>query len=74
VFLSFAGANYVAGSILAPMTGTGGEGGSAVVLDAAQSLDKYVDIFTQFSWIAISVGVFILLISPLLNKLMHGIK
>jgi len=74
-FLSFAGANYVAGSILAPLTGTGGEeGGNEVVLSAAESLDKYVDIFTQFAWIGIGFGLVILLISPLLNKLMHGIK
>jgi len=74
-FLSFAGANYVAGSILAPLTGTSeGEGADKVVLSAAESLDKYVDIFTQFAWIGIGVGLFVFLISPFLNKLMHGIK
>ncbi len=74
-FLSFAGANYVAGSILAPLTGTGGEeGGETVVLSAAESLDKYVDIFTQFAWIGIGAGLVVLIASPFLNKLMHGIK
>ena len=73
-FLSFAGANYVAASVLAPLTGTGGEGEKAVVLTAAESLDKYVEIFTQFAWIGIIAGIIVLLFSPLLNKLMHGIK
>jgi len=73
-FLSFAGANYVAASVLAPMTGTGGEGGEQIVMTASESLDKYVDIFTQFAWIGIIAGLIVLILSPLLNKLMHGIK
>ena len=75
-FLSFAGANYVAGSILAPLTGTGGHSssGNEVALSAAESLNTYVDVFTQFGWIAIISGTLVLLASPLLNKLMHGIK
>lgn len=73
-FLSFAGSNYVAGSILAPLTGTSHEGGEEVVLSAAESLTKYVDVFTQFGWIAIICGGVVLLASPFLNKLMHGIK
>ncbi len=74
-FLSFAGSNYVAGSILAPLTGTKEqEGGEEIVLSAAESLGKYVEVFTQFGWIAIICGGVVLLASPLLNKLMHGIK
>ncbi|MFV0238406.1 MAG: peptide MFS transporter [Flavobacteriales bacterium] len=75
-FLSFAGSNYVAGSILAPLTGTGGDesGKEKVVLSVAESLDKYIDVFTQFGWIALICGGVVLLVSPLLNKLMHGIK
>lgn len=74
-FLSFAGSNYVAGSILAPLTGTGGHGGGdAPEMTAAQSLEQYVDVFIQFGWIAIICGGIVLLISPLLNKLLHGIK
>lgn len=75
-FLSFAGSNYVAGSVLAPLTGTGGHGedGEEVVLSIAESLDKYIDVFTQFGWIALICGGVVLLASPLLNKLMHGIR
>ncbi|WP_299520057.1 peptide MFS transporter [Winogradskyella sp.] len=74
-FLSFAGSNYVAGSVLAPLTGTGGESGEAeVTLTISESLDLYVDVFTQFGYIALVCGGVIVLLSPLLNKLMHGIK
>ena len=73
-FLSFAGSNYVAGSILAPLTGTGEGIAGEVTLSAAESLVTYVDVFTQFGWIAIISGVVVVIISPFLNKLMHGIK
>jgi len=73
-FLSFAGSNYVAGSILAPLTGTGEGIAGEVTLSAAESLVTYVDVFTQFGWIAIISGVIVVIISPFLNKLMHGIK
>lgn len=73
-FLSFAGSNYVAGSILAPLTGTGGSSGDAPELTVAESLDQYVGVFTQFGWIAIIAGGIVLIASPFLNKLLHGIK
>ncbi len=73
-FLSFAGSNYVAGGILAPLTGTGHGATGEIALSLAESLNTYVDVFTQFGWIAIISGTVVLLASPLLNKLMHGIK
>lgn len=73
-FLSFAGSNYVAGSILAPLTGTSGEGTTGVEMSLSDSLDQYVDVFTQFGWIAIICGGIVLIASPFLNKLLHGIK
>lgn len=75
-FLSFAGSNYVAGSVLAPLTGTGGHGagGDSGQMSLAESLDQYIDVFTQFGWIALIAGGIVLLASPLLNKLLHGIK
>jgi len=73
-FLSFAGSNYVAGSVLAPLTGIHEGGGGETTLSLAENLDNYVGVFTQFGWIAIGCGVVVLLFSPLLNKLMHGIK
>lgn len=75
-FLSFAGSNYVAGSILAPLTGTGGHGsgGGEVALSLSESLNQYVEVFTEFGYIAIICGVVVIVFSPLLNKLMHGIR
>ena len=72
-FLSFAGSNYIAGSILAPLTGTE-EGQEHVILSKAESLEKYVSVFEQFGWIAIICGACVIIISPLLKKLLHGIK
>ncbi|MBL4745026.1 MAG: peptide MFS transporter [Flavobacteriaceae bacterium] len=69
-FLSLAGANYLAG-ILATMTG-GEEKG--VELSAAEGLAKYVDVYSTMGYVAIGIGITIMIISPLINKLLHGIK
>ena len=71
-FLSFAGSNYVAG-ILATMTGGEGENGEST-LTAAEGLAKYVDVYSTMGYAAIGIGLGIMIISPLLNKLLHGIK
>ena len=73
-FLSFSGSNYVAGSILAPLTGNGHSADSDQALSLGESLDQYVEVFMQFGWIAVVCGAVIVLFSPLLNRLMHGIK
>lgn len=73
-FLSFAGSNYVAG-ILATMTGSGGHGGGdAVQLSAADNLANYVTVYSTMGYAAVGIGILICLFSPLLNKLLHGIK
>ena len=73
-FLSFAGSNYVAG-ILATMTGAGGHGGGdAVPLTGAENLANYVDVYSTMGYAAVGIGILICLFSPLLNKLLHGIK
>lgn len=72
-FLSFAGSNYVAGTILAPLTGTNG-GDDDQVLNLSDSLEQYISVFTSFGWIALVAGGIVVLASPLLNKLMHGIR
>ncbi len=74
-FLSFAGSNYVAG-ILATLTGSGGHGGGTEVvqLTAQESLANYVNVYSTMGYAAIGIGILICLFSPLLNKLLHGIK
>jgi POT family proton-dependent oligopeptide transporter len=63
-FFASATGNFAAG-LIAGATGSeaaSGEGaGKQVVLD----------VYTQIGWIAIGVGVAVLLISPLIKKLMH---
>lgn len=71
-FLSIAGANYVA-AILAQLTGAehGADGAEAT---AQQSLNQYVDIYTQMGLITVGIGLILVIFSKPLNKLMHGVK
>ncbi len=73
-FLSFAGSNYV-GGILATLTGTGAEGeADSVKLSLAEGFAQYIDVYSTMGYTAIAIGFLICLASPVLNKLMHGIK
>lgn len=75
-FLSFSGSNFLAGQ-LAKLTGSNAaetEGITTTAVAGAESLSRYIDVYSTFGWIAIGTGVVVLLFSPLLNKLMHGIK
>jgi POT family proton-dependent oligopeptide transporter len=71
-FLSIAGANYAAG-MLAKLTGVEGavEG---EVLDPAASLATYVDVYTTMGYVTVGIGLFLMVMSPLINKLFHGIR
>ncbi len=74
-FLSFAGSNYLAG-LLATLTGGASHegGGEAVALTAAESLATYTDVFSSIGFVTAGIGIFLIIISPLLNKMMHGVK
>jgi proton-dependent oligopeptide transporter, POT family len=73
-FLSFAGSNYVA-ALLAKLTGAHGGGDEAAeVLDKAQTLATYTDVYTTMGMVTVGIGVFLMLISGFLNKMMHGVK
>ncbi|HAR38474.1 MAG TPA: MFS transporter, partial [Porphyromonadaceae bacterium] len=68
-FLSFSGSNFLGGQ-LAKLTHS-----SKVVSDVAlESLTRYIDVYTSFGLIAVATGLLVLILSPQLNKLMHGIK
>jgi proton-dependent oligopeptide transporter, POT family len=41
---------------------------------ATKSLGTYVDIYTQMGFIALGIGVFLAVLSPWLNKMMHGVN
>jgi POT family proton-dependent oligopeptide transporter len=70
-FLSSATAQYVGGIIaqFAAVETVGGE-----VTNPAESLNTYVDVFQTIGLIGTGIGVGLLLISPFLKRLMHGVN
>ncbi len=67
-FLSIAMAQYVAGLIAAVASG-GGHGP-----EAGAAITQYSDTYMMLFMIGLGFGVFYLLVAPLINKLMHGVK
>ncbi|MBI1393520.1 MAG: MFS transporter [Alphaproteobacteria bacterium] len=59
-FLASGAGNFVAG-LIAQLTTAEGEGSENVVLD----------VYSNVGWVAIAVGVGLIVISPLINRLMH---
>lgn len=72
-FLSFAGSNYVA-ALLAKLTGAGEGEVAGEVIDKAQTLATYTEVYTTMGMVTVGIGVFLMLISGFLNKMMHGVK
>ena len=72
-FLSIAGANYAAG-LLARLTGVEHSGGEEAVADAATSLATYVDVYTTMGFVTVGIGLLLMVLSPLINRLFHGIN
>jgi len=68
-FFASATGNFAAGLIAAATGAEGIEGGEAAA--AASTPDTYHDVYTTVGWIAVAVGVGIIVISPLIRKLMH---
>ncbi len=70
-FLSTSMAQYVGGLIaqFASVETVGGE-----VLDPKIALDTYIGVFTQIAYVSIGIGIVLLVISPLLKKMMHGVR
>ncbi|PJK12281.1 MFS transporter [Lysobacteraceae bacterium NML07-0707] len=68
-FLSIAMANFVAGRIAAIASGGAGE-----VADRASALAHYGSTFNQMFWLGLGCAVVFFLLSPVINKLMHGVK
>ena len=76
-FLSFSGSNFLAGQ-LAKLTGSNGDAAETAVATVAptgmESLSRYIEVYTVFGLIAIGTGLLVVIFSPQLNKLMHGIR
>jgi len=70
-FLSIAMAQYVAGIIAAIASGGGGHGAAAV---AGAGISQYSETYMMLFWIGLGFGIAYLVVAPLINKLMHGVK
>jgi POT family proton-dependent oligopeptide transporter len=70
-FLSISCAQYFAGVVaqIASVQTVGGE-----VTNLQVSMNTYVGVFSTIGWVALGIGVFLLVISPLIKKLMHGVS
>ncbi len=70
-FLATAGAEYVSALLanLAKIETVGGE-----VTDVIAATDGYIALFYKLFIVGLVVGVFLLVISPLIKRLMHGVK
>jgi proton-dependent oligopeptide transporter, POT family len=69
-FLASAYAELMAAQ-LAKLAAVATHGG--VVIDATAALSSYSELFGMLLWVGLGVGVFMLLLSPLLRRGMHGI-
>ena len=69
-FLATAYSEFVAAQIskLASIETDAGQ-----ITDIGAALASYTDLFNSLLWVGLGAGAFMLLISPLLKKLMHGI-
>ncbi len=69
-FLASAGANFIASKI-AQLTSSKTITGEA--LNQTSALMRTLDVYDNVGWFAVAIGVFLLLISPLLRRGMHGV-
>lgn len=63
--------NYLAG-VIAATTGAETIGGQLANVEAAKA--TYVAVYSQVGYIAMGIALVMLLLSPLIRKLMHGIE
>jgi len=68
-FLSIAMAQYVAGIIAAVASGGGGHG-----MAAGARIRQYEETYRMLFWIGLGFGIAYLVVAPMINKLMHGVK
>ena len=70
-FLASAGANFIASQI-ARLTGADRQADQLV--DPGTALAATLEVYTQVGWLAVAVAAFLLVISPLLRRAMHGVN
>lgn len=70
-FLATASSEFIA-AVLANLAKIDTKGGE--VTDITVALTSYTDLFSKLFWVGLIFGGILLLLSPLVKKLMHGIK
>ena len=70
-FLAASAGQFLAG-LVAKLTAADTVAGQ--VLDPAQALATYLKVFTQIGWFGVGIGALLLVASPWLNKLAHGVN
>jgi len=70
-FLAASAGQFLAG-LVAKLTAADTVAGQ--VLDPAQALATYLKVFTQIGWFGVGIGAVLLIASPWLNKLAHGVN
>jgi len=70
-FLAASAGQFLAG-LVAKLTAADTVAGQ--VLDPAQALATYLKVFTQIGWFGVGIGALLLIASPWLNKLAHGVN
>lgn len=70
-FLTIANAHLVAAFVAGL---TGGDEESRGTLEGTAALRQYSTVFEQVFYVAIAAGVLLLILTPFLKKLMHGVK
>jgi proton-dependent oligopeptide transporter, POT family len=69
-FLATAASEFIA-VVLANLAKIDTEGGE--ITDASQALASYTDLFSKLFWAGLIIGLFLLILSPLIKYLMHGV-
>ncbi len=72
-FLSISFGNHIAAAI-AGLTGSNESGVDASKLAPAETLTIYTGVFMQVFWTAMAIAVLLIIITPFLKKLAHGVK
>ncbi|GAA4815171.1 peptide MFS transporter [Litoribaculum gwangyangense] len=70
-FLATAFSEYIAG-VLANIANI--ETSNGEITDTTQAISQYTVLFDKLFWVGLICGIILLLASPLIKKLMHGIK
>ena len=65
-FMSIAVGNYSAGLLAQAVGSAGGESGAA--------LKDYVSVYSPAMWASFGVGAFFLLLAPVVNRMLHGVR